>query len=375
MMKKEAMENPVSGARNPSDTSLFYSDLQGVGAGYGSLCSMFDGMGNGAGGELGFLEMLGVQEFQVPMGYVFDETAHSREVMPSWQTATSIDQVAAVGDIEYHNGSLKPMSKQRQQFDDGNNNAPGTPNSSSISSASNNEGVVVESDQQDKAEEDEEEEDIIGDEEEEEQDQQGSGKNKKQLKAKKANLKKQRQPRFAFMTKSEVDHLEDGYRWRKYGQKAVKNSPFPRSYYRCTSASCGVKKRVERSCTDPSIVVTTYEGQHTHPSPLTPRSISSSIFPDSAAFAAMPALMQMNLHSRYQQQLPSYFASPLNYSTYPIHSLTTSPAPNFNSFTPSPKNNLNLMSNPDQTFLRDHGLLQDLIPSLLPKEEQQRSSN
>jgi len=31
------------------------------------------------------------------------------------------------------------------------------------------------------------------------------------------------------MTKSEVDHLEDGYRWRKYGQKAVKNSPFPRS--------------------------------------------------------------------------------------------------------------------------------------------------
>jgi hypothetical protein len=30
------------------------------------------------------------------------------------------------------------------------------------------------------------------------------------------------------MTKSEVDHLEDGYRWRKYGQKAVKNSPYPR---------------------------------------------------------------------------------------------------------------------------------------------------
>ena len=30
------------------------------------------------------------------------------------------------------------------------------------------------------------------------------------------------------MTKSEVDHLEDGYRWRKYGQKAVKNSAYPR---------------------------------------------------------------------------------------------------------------------------------------------------
>lgn len=42
------------------------------------------------------------------------------------------------------------------------------------------------------------------------------------------NKKRARQPRFAFMTKSDVDHLEDGYRWRKYGQKAVKNSPFPR---------------------------------------------------------------------------------------------------------------------------------------------------
>ncbi|KAI9122602.1 hypothetical protein K1719_006442 [Acacia pycnantha] len=73
------------------------------------------------------------------------------------------------------------------------------------------------------------------------------------------------------MSKSEVDNLDDGYRWKKYSQKAVKNSPFPRSYYRCTSASCNVKKRVERSFTDPTIVVTTSEGQHTHPNPLMPR--------------------------------------------------------------------------------------------------------
>ncbi|KAK9936712.1 hypothetical protein M0R45_013540 [Rubus argutus] len=73
------------------------------------------------------------------------------------------------------------------------------------------------------------------------------------------------------MTKSEVDHLEDGYRWRKYGQKAVKNSPYPRSYYRCTTQKCGVKKRVERSFEDPSTVITTYEGQHNHPIPATLR--------------------------------------------------------------------------------------------------------
>ncbi|XP_038897173.1 probable WRKY transcription factor 48 [Benincasa hispida] len=94
----------------------------------------------------------------------------------------------------------------------------------------------------------------------------------KQLKTKKTSPKKKDQePRFAFMTKSEVDHLEDGYRWRKYGQKAVKNSPHPRSYYRCTSVACNVKKRVERCLNDPSIVVTTYEGQHSHPSPIMAR--------------------------------------------------------------------------------------------------------
>lgn len=83
-------------------------------------------------------------------------------------------------------------------------------------------------------------------------------------KVKKKGQKRIRQPRFAFMTKSEVDHLEDGYRWRKYGQKAVKNSPFPRSYYRCTNSKCTVKKRVERSSEDPTVVITTYEGQHCH---------------------------------------------------------------------------------------------------------------
>ncbi|CAI0390826.1 unnamed protein product [Linum tenue] len=82
--------------------------------------------------------------------------------------------------------------------------------------------------------------------------------------AKKKGQKRIRQPRFAFMTKSEIDHLEDGYRWRKYGQKAVKNSPYPRSYYRCTNSKCTVKKRVERSSEDPTIVITTYEGQHCH---------------------------------------------------------------------------------------------------------------
>ncbi|CAI9769585.1 unnamed protein product [Fraxinus pennsylvanica] len=72
-------------------------------------------------------------------------------------------------------------------------------------------------------------------------------------------------PRFAFQTRSEEDILDDGYRWRKYGQKSVKNSNFPRSYYRCTHHTCNVKKQVQRLTKDTSIVVTTYEGIHNHP--------------------------------------------------------------------------------------------------------------
>lgn len=41
--------------------------------------------------------------------------------------------------------------------------------------------------------------------------------------------KTRRQGRYAFQTRSQVDILDDGYRWRKYGQKAVKNNKFPRS--------------------------------------------------------------------------------------------------------------------------------------------------
>ncbi|THG00494.1 hypothetical protein TEA_003989 [Camellia sinensis var. sinensis] len=114
-------------------------------------------------------------------------------------------------------------------------------------------------------------------------------------------------PRNVVKTKSEVDHLDDGYKWRKYGQKMVKGNPHPRclvgpvtgvpytsprvvpfvlvirfpfpflmyavvqegdwSYYKCTSAGCNVRKHVERASTDPKAVVTTYEGEHNHDIP------------------------------------------------------------------------------------------------------------
>ncbi|CAL9057732.1 unnamed protein product [Musa banksii] len=57
---------------------------------------------------------------------------------------------------------------------------------------------------------------------------------------------------------------DDGYKWRKYGQKSIKNSPNPRSYYRCTNPRCNAKKQVERSMEDPELLIVTYEGLHLH---------------------------------------------------------------------------------------------------------------
>ncbi|KAH6761338.1 WRKY DNA-binding protein 50 [Perilla frutescens var. hirtella] len=66
---------------------------------------------------------------------------------------------------------------------------------------------------------------------------------------------------------TEIEILVDGYKWRKYGKKMVKNSPNPRNYYKCSEEGCSVKKRVERDREDPRYVVTTYEGIHNHESP------------------------------------------------------------------------------------------------------------
>ncbi|URD97828.1 WRKY transcription factor [Musa troglodytarum] len=79
--------------------------------------------------------------------------------------------------------------------------------------------------------------------------------------------KMNREPRVVVQTVSEVDILDDGYRWRKYGQKVVKGNPNPRSYYKCTNSGCPVRKHVERASHDPKAVITTYEGKHNHDVP------------------------------------------------------------------------------------------------------------
>ncbi|KAL0304335.1 UNVERIFIED_CONTAM: putative WRKY transcription factor 27 [Sesamum radiatum] len=65
--------------------------------------------------------------------------------------------------------------------------------------------------------------------------------------------------------------------WRKYGQKPIKGSPYPRNYYRCsTSKGCAARKQVERSPNDEGIFVVSYTGEHTHPRPAHRSSLAGS---------------------------------------------------------------------------------------------------
>ncbi|GFS28987.1 WRKY family transcription factor [Actinidia rufa] len=60
--------------------------------------------------------------------------------------------------------------------------------------------------------------------------------------------------------------MDDGFSWRKYGQKDIMGANFPRSYYRCTysqAQGCMATKQVQKSDEDPSILKITYKGRHT----------------------------------------------------------------------------------------------------------------
>ncbi|MED6135742.1 WRKY Transcription Factor [Stylosanthes scabra] len=69
----------------------------------------------------------------------------------------------------------------------------------------------------------------------------------------------------------------DIWAWRKYGQKPIKGSPYPRGYYRCSSSKgCLARKQVERNRSDPTMFIVTFTGEHNHPAPTHRNSLAGS---------------------------------------------------------------------------------------------------
>ncbi|KAF8047424.1 hypothetical protein N665_3032s0001 [Sinapis alba] len=88
---------------------------------------------------------------------------------------------------------------------------------------------------------------------------------------------KKNQPKRVVEQVKEENLLSDAWAWRKYGQKPIKGSPHPRSYYRCSSSKgCLARKQVERNPQNPEKFTITYTNEHDHEIPTRRNSLAGT---------------------------------------------------------------------------------------------------
>ncbi|GAA0142943.1 hypothetical protein LIER_03735 [Lithospermum erythrorhizon] len=92
-----------------------------------------------------------------------------------------------------------------------------------------------------------------------------------------------------------------------------------RSYYRCTTQKCPVKKRVERSLQDPTIVMTTYEGKHNHHLPANRIGNVAAMLPPYNILTPPPQSMMTTAGVSHQDSIFHRIPMPHSYNSYNGH--------------------------------------------------------
>ncbi|XP_006664281.1 WRKY DNA-binding transcription factor 70-like [Oryza brachyantha] len=127
---------------------------------------------------------------------------------------------------------------------------------------------------------------------------------------------------------------DDGHQWRKYGEKKLSNSNFPRFYYRCTyknDMKCPATKQVQQKDTnDPPLFSVTYFNHHTCNS--SSKIVGST--PDSAAQSSSRKAISIcfNSHGATSEQ-PTFLSSSASLLSPSIQSYSSNQQPDRNTYT------------------------------------------
>ncbi|XP_052163540.1 WRKY transcription factor WRKY51-like [Oryza glaberrima] len=101
----------------------------------------------------------------------------------------------------------------------------------------------------------------------------------------------------------------DAYPWRKYGQKGILGTRFPRNYYRCGQIlGCTARKQVQQSDDDPSRVEITYIGAHTcgGDRPSSPAATNPADGPRCDAATSSHRLLPSALQQKLEEHVPAW---------------------------------------------------------------------